>query len=355
MFNISHSNISNTMSTTMQAYIHLNRGSPSTILSLSSIPKPIITSPTQLLIRVSHCALNPGASIIMHLLPFMFRASPAVPEMDFSGTVVDAGTSVPGERRLKPGTKVFGSIPVGLHIKCGSGALAQYVVVEHSAVVRQPQGAKSAEVAGLGIAGATALEIMKVADLKAGDSVLVNGASGGVGHLVTQMCLQRVGPSGVVVGVCSNESKAWISSMLKDDNSAKLKIVDREKLDLTPHLTATYGESRFDAIVDCAGIQNLFIACPAFLKDERPYVSVGPRASGYTYASMLSTIGFMAMNMLWPRMLAGTPRRYVQVAAVSNLEALQELADMVEEGTLSVHVGRLVAWADAVSVSVLCL
>jgi NADPH:quinone reductase-like Zn-dependent oxidoreductase len=272
--------------------------------------------------------------------------------MDFSGTIVETGSSeVFGERGLEVGMEVFGSIPVGQHVKSGTGALAKYVVVEHTSVMQKPEGAKLVEVAGLGIAGATALELIKVSGLKAGDSVLVNGAGGGVGHLVLQMCLDRVGPSGLLVAICSNKSEGWMSSILEEYGAERLRIMDRGKVDLIPHLTTTYGESRFDAIIDCVGIQDLFHACPAFSKDGEPYVSVGPRANAYTYGGMVSTIGSMAKNMLWPRILGGTPRPYVQVAAVSNLEALKELADMVERGKLKVHVGRLVAWKDAVSVS----
>ena len=59
----------------------------------------------------------------------------------------------------------------------------------------------------------------------------------------------------------------------------------------------------------------------------------------------------MAKNMCWPRLLGGTPRPYVQVTAVSNLEALQELADMVRKRKLRVHVGMVVGWDDVQSVS----
>jgi NADPH:quinone reductase-like Zn-dependent oxidoreductase len=201
----------------MQAWAHTHRGSPPIVLSITQVPIPIISSPSQTIVKISHAAFNPGASIVMHLLPFWFRSSPAISEMDFSGTIVSCGISVPFSRNLEPGTKVFGSIPVGQHVKTTSGALAEYVVIEHTAVVKAPEAVGMEELAGLGIAGATALELVKRSKLKKGDSVLVNGASGGVGHLVVQICRDRVGETGRVVAVCSSENVKWVSKLGVDE------------------------------------------------------------------------------------------------------------------------------------------
>ena len=71
-------------------------------------------------------------------------------------------------------------------------------------------------------------------------------------------------------------------------------------------------------------------------------MSVGPRAKSYTFFGILSTVGLMAQNALWPRILGGVPRPYVQVMGLSNLEELQELADMMERDALRVQVGLVV-------------
>jgi NADPH:quinone reductase-like Zn-dependent oxidoreductase len=213
---------------TMSAYTHTLPGHPSTILSPTQIPKPDLKSPSQILIRISHCALNPGASIVMHLLPFFFRATPAIPEMDFAGVVEDIYESSDsdedqedgngdGNGDLKRGMQVFGSIPLSQHVKTSSGALAQYVVLDSSFVCRTPPQAKPEEVAGLGIAGATALELVRHAGLKQGDSVLINGASGGIGHLVLQMCRVEVGETGRVVAVCSKNNVGWVKELGCDE------------------------------------------------------------------------------------------------------------------------------------------
>ena len=206
----------------MRAWIHTRRGPPSTILSLSKTMKaPTLTSPTSVLIRVSHAALNPGGSIFMQLCPFIFRASPAIPELDFSGTITRIGSDVPSARNLKPGTQVFGSVPISAHTGSSSGALAEYVVVPADYVIPKPVNVSFEEVAGLPVAGSTALAVVEKARLKRGDSVLVNGASGGVGSMVIQMVRDAVGESGTVVAICSRKNFEMVKQLGADEVSTQ--------------------------------------------------------------------------------------------------------------------------------------
>ncbi|KAF1961225.1 GroES-like protein [Byssothecium circinans] len=330
------------MSDTMKAWIHTQKGPPSKVLSLSTLPIPKITSSDQVLVRISHCALNPGASIIMHLLPFIFRSATAIPEMDFAGTVTELGSSIPSDRNLSIGDKVFGSIPVAQHIKAGAGALAEYVVVEHTAMVKTPSGIKSEEVAGLGVAGATALELIKKAGLKKGNAVLVNGAGGGIGHLVVQMCRGIVGESGRVVAVCSSRHVECVEGLGVD------QVVDYQAHPMvSSYLAASFSDTRFNAVVDAAGIQSLFAQCPTFLAEGGLYVTVGPKIPDYTYYGILVTLGQMARNILWPSFLGGTGRPYVQVTGVASLEGMEELARLVRDGGLKPKVGKCVGMESA--------
>jgi len=116
------------------------------------------------------------------------------------------------------------------------------------------------------------------------------------------------------------------------------------------YLGRTFGESPFNAIIDAVGIQDIFNACPEYLGEGKPYVTVGPRQPSFTVLGMLSTLGLMAKNLLWPRILGGVPRPYVQVASLESLEAMQELAEIVEEGRLKVHVGASFKMAEAIEV-----
>lgn len=153
----------------------------------------------------------------MQLLPFVFRASIAIPEMDFAGIVEAVAIEVPAERSLSIGCRVFGSIPVSHHMGRVSGALGEYVVVDHQTILKSPGDLASHELAGLPIAGSTALELVEAAELKRGDSVLVNGAGGGIGHLALQMCRMRVGESGRVIAICSKQNLDWVKQLGADE------------------------------------------------------------------------------------------------------------------------------------------
>lgn len=284
----------------------------------------------------------------MHLLPFIFRSSPAVPEMDFSGTIVEAGPGVSASRNLSAGVEVFGSIPVGQHVKNGTGALAEYVVVEHDAVVQVPENAEMKEVSGLGIAGATALALINATEVKEGERVLVIGAGGGIGHLVLQICSDKVGESGKVVAITSARHEGWLKNL-----APKCEVIKRDEVDVIKYLHKTFTTNQFDLVLDASGIQTLYHSSPTYLKPTGTYVSVGPRAHSYTYLSTLGTIGSMASNFLWPRVLGGTPRKYVQVAAVSSAESLEELKGLVGSGRVRVHVGWGVRWEGVLEVSIM--
>jgi reticulon-4-interacting protein 1, mitochondrial len=153
---------------------------------------------------------------MMQLLPTLFRSKPAIPEMDFSGEIAAVGPGVPSSRRLLVGSLVFGSILLGTHLG-GAGALAEYVVVSAENVVRKPENVSLEESAGLGIAGCTALTLIERARLKQGDSVLVNGASGGIGTFVVQMAKNIVGESGRVVAICSGRNVELVKGIGADE------------------------------------------------------------------------------------------------------------------------------------------
>ena len=212
---------------TIRAWVHSRAGPPSTVLSLSpDVPTPTIKQPNDILVHISHAALNPGGSIMMQLCPFFFRSKPAIPELDFSGSLVAAGSAALESGRLAIGDVVFGSVGVGNHIKGGSGALAEFVVVPAANVAKKPAShVTEAEAAGLGVAGCTAVALMDKAELQNGNSVLVNGASGGIGSMVVQMARDTVGTNGRVVGICSGGNADMVRELGADEVSRSGSVV----------------------------------------------------------------------------------------------------------------------------------
>jgi NADPH:quinone reductase-like Zn-dependent oxidoreductase len=191
----------------IRAWTHDITGPPEKVLALhNSLPRPQLSSGTQVLVRVKYAALNPAGSVMMQLCPSFLRTKPSIPEMDFAGQIVDVGVDVDPSRGLKPGIDVFGSIPVSDHLK-GHGSLSDYVVLDACYVTIVPKGMDMQAAAGLPIAGCTALCLMEKAELKPGQKILVNGAAGGIGSLVTQMVRNLIGKEGRLVVVCSRDKE----------------------------------------------------------------------------------------------------------------------------------------------------
>ena len=141
----------------------------------------------------------------MSLIPSFLRVT-SIPEMDFSGEVQLAGPAVPNT--LASGTPIFGSVSLAAHLQ-GDGTLAEFIIVPSEHVAVKPTPISYAEAAGLNSSGQTAMKMMRKAKIKAGDRVLVNGASGGTGTMAVQTAIAL---GAEVVGICSGPN----AEMVKD-------------------------------------------------------------------------------------------------------------------------------------------
>jgi NADPH:quinone reductase-like Zn-dependent oxidoreductase len=122
------------------------------------------------------------------------------------------------------------------------------------------------------------------------------------------------------------------------------QVIDyQSKQSLPDYLTTTHGNSRFDAIIDCRGVQELYSKSAGYLTLKGTFASVGPRIAKYTMGSMLFSLVHMAKNFLLsvlPQFLGGTGRLYKQSAAFVNQEGLATLAKMAADGDLKIHIGE---------------
>jgi NADPH:quinone reductase-like Zn-dependent oxidoreductase len=162
------------------------------------------------LIRVHAAALNPLDFHYMTGTPYVMRLSSGVGKpndtrvgVDFAGTVEAVGRNV---TRFKPGDQVFGG---------ANGALAEYVTVrEQGAVAIKPASVSFEQAAGVAVAGSTALQALRdQAQLRLGQKVLINGASGGVGTFAVQVA-KSMGAE--VTGVCSTRNVELVRSLGAD-------------------------------------------------------------------------------------------------------------------------------------------
>ena len=169
-----------------------------------------------ILVKISHAAINPVDLHFINILPtwLPFRRT-AIPGMDFVGEIVSLGPGV-NDPALREGVQVGGTLTAG-RIAFGAGTLAEYVVVPADSVAVKPEGMSPAQAAGMmGVAGQTSVIMVREADLKPGQRVLVIGASGGVGSVLTQVLK---GKGAVVYAICSGANAEMVRRLGADEVS----------------------------------------------------------------------------------------------------------------------------------------
>jgi reticulon-4-interacting protein 1, mitochondrial len=115
-------------------------------------------------------------------------------------------------------------------------------------------------------------------------------------------------------------------------------------------LREKFSDDQFDIVIDAMGIQALFESSPGFLKPDGLYVTVGVLYTELSYSAMLGSLFTMAKNFLWPVILGGVPRKYIQVASAVSQADMVRLAEMCEERRLEVPLDDIWGFKDALKV-----
>ena len=166
----------------MRAVVYYRYGGPEN-LELREIDRPVPTA-SQVLVSVHAASVNPVDWHLMRGQPALARVifggllRPKNPRVgrDLAGVVEAVGADV---TTFKPGDEVFGAAP---------GSFAELVVATEDQLVRKPANVTFAEAAAVPVAGITAVQALRdLANLQAGQRLLVNGASGGVGSFAVQI------------------------------------------------------------------------------------------------------------------------------------------------------------------------
>jgi NADPH:quinone reductase-like Zn-dependent oxidoreductase len=168
----------------MRAIVINDFGAPPTLSDLPQ-PKP---EAGEVLVRVRASSLNgfDAATAAGMLKGMMEHRFPVVLGKDFAGTVEAVGDDV---TRFAVGDDVFGVV---MKPFLGDGGLGEYVTVaEGYGVTRLPEGLSHTTAGALGLAGTAALNAIDAIALANGQTVLVSGASGGVGALAIQLATAR--------------------------------------------------------------------------------------------------------------------------------------------------------------------
>jgi NADPH:quinone reductase-like Zn-dependent oxidoreductase len=174
------------MISNMKAIVYTRYGSPD-VLHLTEVEKPT-PKDNEVLIKVHAASLNAAESHVVRGEPFLMRLmgygllkpKKTIPGAAMAGRVEAVGSSV---MQFKPGDEVFGDLSF-----CGLGAFAEYVCANENALALKPANTTFEDAATIPLAATTALQgLRNSGHIQAGQKVLINGASGGVGTFAVQI------------------------------------------------------------------------------------------------------------------------------------------------------------------------
>ncbi|MFE1441798.1 NADP-dependent oxidoreductase [Streptomyces sp. NPDC058739] len=174
-------------------------------LRCGEVPEPKV-APGQVLVRVRAAGVNPVDWKLMAggLDGMMDAVFPVIPGWDVAGVVTGLGPDVP---EFAVGDEVMAYARKDV---VHAGTFAEYVAVDASAVARKPAALDWPQAAGLPLVGLTALRTLDRMDVGAGDTLLVHGASGGVGSLGVQLAVDR---GARVIGTASERNHDFVRGL----------------------------------------------------------------------------------------------------------------------------------------------
>jgi NADPH:quinone reductase-like Zn-dependent oxidoreductase len=227
----------------MKAVVYDRYGAPD-VLQLTEIDQPVVRD-HQVLVRVRAASLNPADWHFLRGLPYLVRLlnglrkprKATVLASDLAGQVEAVGKHV---RRFRPGDAVFGRTRAAHRpdprAAVATGGCAEYACVSADLLVPKPANLTFEQAAAVPLAALTALQALRDAgEVRPGQQVLVNGASGGVGTFAVQFAKSF---GAAVTGACSTRNLNLVRSIGAD------QVIDYTKEDFTK------GGRRYDLILD---------------------------------------------------------------------------------------------------------
>jgi NADPH:quinone reductase-like Zn-dependent oxidoreductase len=298
----------------MKAIVYCDYGVPN--LKFQEIEKPT-PADDQVLVKVRAASVNPLDWHFVEGTPYVMRAmgvglrKPKDTRLgvDFAGTVEAVGKNV---TKFKPGDEVFGG---------RTGSFADYVCVRESrAVALKPANITFEQAASVPIAAVTALQALRdKAQVQAGQRVLINGASGGVGTFAVQIA-KSYGAD--VTGVCSTRNLDMVRSLGADH------VIDYTKEDFTKT------DQLYDVIIDNVGNRSLS-ECRRALKPKGIVVLIGGGG-----ANEQGIIGPMAKPIKAMLVSPFVSQKIGMLLAELNHDDLAFLAELMQSGKVKPVIDR---------------
>lgn len=302
---------------TMRAVLHDRYGSAE-VLRLGRLPRPVIGD-HDVLVEVRAAGLDRGTEHLMTGKPYAMRLAMGlrrprnpVPGRDVAGTVVEIGAAV---TRFAVGDEVYGVAP---------GSFAEYVAAPESRLARKPASLTFTQAAVVPVSAATALRaLVDVGRVQAGQSVLVVGASGGVGSYAVQIA-KALGAE--VTGVCSAPKADLVASLGADH------VIDYTREDFAD------GSRHYDLVLDIAGNPSLTRLRRA-LRPRGTAVFVGGEDAG-----ALTGMGRQLRGALLSIFLK---QRLALLVTKERGSDYERLTEMIEAGRLAPSIDRIYPLEDA--------
>lgn len=294
----------------MQAITFSQYGAPHDVLKLQNTEKPV-PKDNEVLIKVRACAANPLDWHIMRGAPVLARIEfgllkPKINRLgvDVAGVVEAVGKDV---RDFKVGDAVFGDI--GFE---NIGGFGEYVCASENVIAHKPDNITFEEAAGIPVVAYTALQGLRdTGQIKAGQKVLINGASGGVGHSAVQIA-KAYGCE--VTGVCSTRNLDMVRSIGADH------VVDYTREDFTAQ------GIEYDLIFDAVGNRSI--------RDLKRALKPNGIASIAGFTSMAHVIAIQFFGKRGDKKVIQMP------TARTDKKDLLFLKELIESGKLTTVVDR---------------
>jgi len=279
------------------------------VLAHRTIARPEIGA-GQVLLRVHAAGVNPADWAVMSGLPYIARPvygmgkpKHAVRGTDVAGTVEAIG---PGVTRFQIGDEVFGS---------ADGSYADYAAAAEDELAPKPGNLTFEQAAATPMAGLVAQQALR--SIRAGQKVLVNGASGGIGTFAVQIAKAR---GAEVTGVCSTRNVELVRSLGADH------VIDYTKSNFTQ------GRERYDLILDNVSNHSLSDLRRAL----NPTGTLVPNGGGFDNRWFASAGRLVRGKVLFAR--GGQTMLNFLVSMKS--EHLLTLAPLIEAGALTPVIDR---------------
>jgi NADPH2:quinone reductase len=244
---------------------------PASNIVFGDLPTPEPTG-SQVRVKVGAVSVNPVDTYIRSGLVKMELPLPFVVGCDLAGVVDAVG---PAATRFEPGDRVWGS---NQGLLGRQGTFSEYAVVDDRWLYATPEGVSDDQAAAIALVGITAhLGLVRDARLQAGETVLVNGGSGGVGSTVVQMA-KALGAR--VIATVGSAAKAAVCRQLGADHTINYKTDEVEGAikHLAPGGVHVWWETtrdpNFDRAIGALAARGRMIVMAG--REARPAFPVGP-------------------------------------------------------------------------------